>query len=177
MWYDEYITDFKATMFMVGVDVDDVQFTGFWSQGDGASFTFDARDVVNKQFLTYLIESEYWKGEGSSIDPREFTARYNLHKVLPMDEEMEKLLELLFENLLISSERSTSRYSHEMTCSMNIDSEEHEDLTDELLDGIQAAAEKWRIDECHRLYNILEEGYSASGQADLDEAFEEEDEI
>jgi hypothetical protein len=84
---------------MVGVDVDDVQFTGFWSQGDGASFTFDARDVVNKQFLTYLIESEYWKGEGSSIDPREFTARYNLHKVLPMDEEMEKLLELLFENL------------------------------------------------------------------------------
>lgn len=177
MWYDDYITEFNVSMFAIGVEVDDVQFSGFWSQGDGASFTFDARDVDNRKFIAHLIESEYWKGEGSSIDPREFTARYNLHKALPMDDEIEKLLDLLSENLLISSERDTSRYVHEMTCGMNIDSEEHEDLTDELLDGIQAAAEKWRVDECHRLYHTLEEGYSASGQADLDEAFDEDDEI
>ena len=45
----------------------------------------------------------------------------------------------------------------------------HEDLTDELLDGIQAAAEKWRINECKRLYRTLEKGYEESGQAELDE--------
>ena len=37
-WWDAVYEDFKRVCTIMGVDVDDMSFTGFWSQGDGASF-------------------------------------------------------------------------------------------------------------------------------------------
>ena len=38
-WSDETIAEFKAKALALGIDVDDVYWSGFWSQGDGACFT------------------------------------------------------------------------------------------------------------------------------------------
>lgn len=37
-WWDCVEENFKADMAAIGVHVDDIHFTGFWSQGDGACF-------------------------------------------------------------------------------------------------------------------------------------------
>lgn len=38
-WWDSVYDDFKTIAGILGFDVQDMQFSGFWSQGDGASFT------------------------------------------------------------------------------------------------------------------------------------------
>lgn len=38
-WWDCVYDRFKEDMEEVGIEVDDMSFSGFWSQGDGASFT------------------------------------------------------------------------------------------------------------------------------------------
>jgi len=37
-WWDTIYDDFKAKMANIGVDVEKIYFSGFWSQGDGACF-------------------------------------------------------------------------------------------------------------------------------------------
>jgi hypothetical protein len=37
-WHDYVYEDFKREMEAIGIDVDDIYFSGFWSQGDGACF-------------------------------------------------------------------------------------------------------------------------------------------
>lgn len=43
-WADETIDEFKAKALALGISVDDVFWSGFWSQGDGACFTGCVRD-------------------------------------------------------------------------------------------------------------------------------------
>lgn len=38
-WYETIIEDAKETAALMGLEVDNIYFSGFWSQGDGASFT------------------------------------------------------------------------------------------------------------------------------------------
>lgn len=38
-WWDCVYNDAKRMGALMGVEIDDIQFSGFWSQGDGASFT------------------------------------------------------------------------------------------------------------------------------------------
>ena len=98
MWYDEYITDFKATMFMVGVDVDDVQLTGFWSQGDGASFTARVYNSDNKKFITEALGLKVLDevADNIYITIRRESTRYSHHNTMTAhvevdgDEEIEK---------------------------------------------------------------------------------------
>lgn len=40
-WWDSVYDDFKTIAALLGFDAQDMQFSGFWSQGDGASFTGD----------------------------------------------------------------------------------------------------------------------------------------
>jgi hypothetical protein len=72
-WWDCTKEDFKADMAKKHITVRDVNFTGFWSQGDGASFTGYVSD--NKLFLqthglseTYPVVSRLMQhGGGFSI--------------------------------------------------------------------------------------------------------------
>lgn len=38
-WWDFVFDDSKRLAAMIGIDIDDIYFSGFWSQGDGAQFT------------------------------------------------------------------------------------------------------------------------------------------
>jgi len=44
-WWDCTYDDFKSDMSLTGIDVAKMMFSGFWSQGDGASFTGRITDV------------------------------------------------------------------------------------------------------------------------------------
>ena len=58
-WWDCVYDHFKEDMEKVGIEVDDISFSGFWSQGDGASFTGYMR---SKPFFEHhkLAESYPW---------------------------------------------------------------------------------------------------------------------
>jgi len=56
-WWDCTYEDFKLEMQTKGITVDDIRFTGFYSQGDGASFT---GRVDMEQFLkAHNLEQDY----------------------------------------------------------------------------------------------------------------------
>lgn len=59
-WWDCVYSDFTEDMKAKGIEVQDMRFSGFWSQGDGASFTDYIID--NIQFLEAheLTESYPW---------------------------------------------------------------------------------------------------------------------
>ena len=58
-WWDCVYDDFKEDMEKAGIEVDNMNFSGFWSQGDGASFTGYMR---SKPFFEHhkLADSYPW---------------------------------------------------------------------------------------------------------------------
>lgn len=74
-WWDCTYDYWKSRLARLGVDVDEISFSGFWSQGDGASFTGNVRTTKIKRFMrihglreryrplyTILDQIEAWVG-------------------------------------------------------------------------------------------------------------------
>lgn len=69
-WYECVFEDFHAEMSTCGVEVEDILFSGFWSQGDGACFSgnvydwsklFDAMGYCRKEdAVLYRLADEHW---------------------------------------------------------------------------------------------------------------------
>ena len=57
-WWDCLYEGFKEDMTEKGIAVDDISFSGFWSQGDGASFTGYIADL-EKYLAAYENEGAY----------------------------------------------------------------------------------------------------------------------
>lgn len=167
-WHEFVIDSFVEDLAEEGVDTDDVQFTGFYSQGDGASFT---GHVSNVQI--FLVKA---------LGLTQFS-----------DEEMDDLpvgikekVQGFIDTLSISFSRKSSGYSHENTCEAETRSEivysgdyyddEYPDSKILLINkvgvdplvfmdlaeeeqAIDKAAEEWRLDKCRELYRDLEEEY------------------
>ena len=152
-WWDWVYDDFALQMANKHIEVNDMRFSGFWSQGDGASFTGYIRD--NEQFLKdhNLTESYPW---------------------------MTKLLEMGGEYTL-SIERTSHHYVHENTVGVDltytcmfshqIETESQGDLRgavanhwDQHLDAeyatICATVAEIVRGYCRDLYNQLEEEYN-----------------
>jgi hypothetical protein len=56
-WWDYHYDDFMAQMLRAGVQVDDIVFSGFWSQGDGACF--DGGVSESRQLLLWVLVPGY----------------------------------------------------------------------------------------------------------------------
>lgn len=56
-WHDQVISDFKSDMLALGFVVQDVQFSGFWCQGDGASFRGYVGNAVT--FMASFFTGQY----------------------------------------------------------------------------------------------------------------------
>ena len=169
-WHGYAIEEFKEDLADEGVSVDDVQFTGFYSQGDGASFTGEVEDM--KKFLVETVSlTEYSDDE---LDE------------LPAD--VKEKVEGFVATLTISFNRKESRYSHVKTCQADTWSEivrstfyedEYPDykilFTNRVLTGnpivfmdleheesrIDEIAEEWRLKQCIELYRSLEDEYDS----------------
>jgi len=57
-WWKDTQDCFKEDMKDYGIDVDEIQFSGFWNQGDGASFTGCVTDV-DKFFKKFIEDDAY----------------------------------------------------------------------------------------------------------------------
>lgn len=73
-WWDSTYEDFcnVALSFGIHVKCDDIAFSGFWSQGDGASFTFGNVNAYDVIVAAIKVEQSGEYGPGGYVD--EFTA-------------------------------------------------------------------------------------------------------
>ncbi len=56
-WEDGVIEDWKEKLEELGYEGVEIGYTGFWSQGDGASFTYQNVDISNEQVKVWLYSS------------------------------------------------------------------------------------------------------------------------
>ena len=161
-WYEGIKESFEEKGQERGFDIDDVQWSGFGSQGDGASWTGRVNLIP---FLTYHLKIE---------DPD--YARYTT------------LIELIdndFVDAYVNIYRDSHRYNHEMTMMIEDDRANHgmwdkETMTRGILEGalvidltdsidaddrLLPMLDEWVIDEARRyakeIYKSFEESYDS----------------
>ena len=168
-WHDWVIDGFKEDLAEEGVEVDDVQYSGFYSQGDGASFTGEVTDM--KHFLVKALGMKQFSDE----------------ELEDLPEDIKEKVRGFIDSLTIAfNKKYGSRYSHENTCQTDVwceildnafYDEEYPDgkiyFTNRVLVGepivfmdldqeqekIDQAAEDWRLNKCRDLYRDLEREY------------------
>jgi len=173
-WHEAVIDDFENYMEeKFGVEDVEVQYTGFYSQGDGASFTGKVRDM--EKFLKNALEIE----SSEFIDIGDDRSEDN-----DLDQLMGDLRGIGFDNrerlgmddIWIEIERNSSRYSHENTISANVDYIGHIDPEDDsrdwdkFYDDLEEKATEWARERSVSLYRRLEEDWDSLRS---DEAVEE----
>jgi len=137
-WYDFVYGGFIEDSSKLGFNIEacDIQFSGFCSQGDGASFIGDVSIV------------QYLRG----------TKQLSSYKSLRTAVDNDYIDDLVF------IERNSSYYSHENTCSLEEVSQiEYERMTDLMLEqisDIENELEATRLELCKDLYKRLEEAYN-----------------
>lgn len=101
-WYESVIEDAKECGAILGIQIDDIFFSGFWSQGDGACFTG---------------RYEYFKGSAGKI-----------RQHAPNDTELHRIADTLqaierrnFYRLTATISKRSHYYSHENTVAVDTD--------------------------------------------------------
>lgn len=160
-WYEEVIEEFKDEMKRYGVEDVEVYFSGFGSQGDGASF----EGIVNDQELFLK----------NALGIHESTPIIQIGDQKHSDKILNDLVDLGFdyldsdkykaEDLSISFNKIDSRYHHERTMSANISPGYDFDLNLKPQDGrdyekelvkLEEEATEWAQEEARNLYSKLE---------------------
>jgi hypothetical protein len=167
-WHENVIEGFHQDLSEMGVEDVDVQYSGFYSQGDGASFTGKVEDM--KLFLVKTLGMTQYSND--ELDELPVAVKEKANGFI--------------DSLTIAFNRNSSRYYHEKTCQADtwceiLDNafydEEYPDgkirFTDRVLTGepivfmdlehevakIDDAAEEWRSGKCKELYRDLETEY------------------
>lgn len=162
-WHDPIIEGFTEDMESFGLTDVDVQYSGFHSQGDGASFTAGVSD--NETFLTKALgkKSDEYLDLGEEMKDQDNPLR-KLKQGL-YDLGFDNRERLTPDNFDISIERTSSRYSHENTIKGNVDVY---DVPENMSDGFDEyvyAAEledeitEWARDKSRELYSNLNKYY------------------
>ena len=163
-WHEPIVEDFESDMKEDGLSDIEVSYSGFNSQGDGASFTGEVYD--NKTFMKKCLDlkDDQWLDMGDEEKPEDEGSRLRADLLDLGFDSREKLTP---DNFSISIIRDSSRYSHENTISGNVVIEDvPESIEDEFphaLDEYAAKLEemvtKWARDTSKDLYRKLERYY------------------
>lgn len=168
-WHDPVIEGFQEDLSEMGVEEVKVEYSGFYSQGDGASFTGGVQDI--KKFLVKTLG----------------LTEYSDEELDELPESIKEKVEGFIDSLTIVFNRKYgSRYYHANTCQTDFwceilnnafYDEEYPNgkiyLTDRVITGnplvfmdlqeeidkIEKAAEEWRSEQCQELYSSLEKEY------------------
>ena len=154
-WWEPIIEGFAEEMEAIGMTDIDCQFSGFYSQGDGASFTGKVKD--NELFLTSININpldKLGKGPGKS----KF-----------ISDNMKNALVEFYESIYITIQRNDRRYSHYNTISANVEVDGEEEIkimisheididiiVQEECDKLEPLITDWARDKSKELYNSLE---------------------
>jgi len=148
-WNEEVLAGFELGMEEMGWENVEVSYSGFYSQGDGASFTGDLTDGEKKRAFVKEVLG------------------------------MEKFPDVIIDRVTFHIKRGDSRYVHENSVKMEIDDEERDyndpsteeveiqsflDVVvnvnvDSMIDKIEGKASKWLKTTCIKLYDDLQEAY------------------
>jgi hypothetical protein len=156
-WWEFVYSDWTEALEQVGFTDAKINFSGFWSQGDGASFTSGLDIEKLLTFFTVPIEPSQAVLDG---EPGGWLPRV----VKECGQTINRRYEWLFLALDYLSGRVTRtshHYSHENTCDASIDFDFRR-MTPELnavIDAFQEDVEALRKDLCKAIYTALEEEY------------------
>lgn len=175
-WYEDVIENFKSELEDLGLEDIECNFSGFWSQGDGASFIAKVRDV--KKFFKEAIKLQPGKWFDYSIpDPNR--VKTEIEKQMEDFEETfvnlgiwePKVDKLQPDDFWINIERNSSRYYHEFTISADLDVEEpiegrnldykQQKEFDNWLDRLTDSITEWARKKSRELYSELEAEYDS----------------
>ena len=134
-WYDFTLDDWKQKLEAAGFLNPEIQFTGFWSQGDGASFTCNNIDLVK------FMESE-----------QTFTQRQI------------NIIRALQEYNIISFKinRRAFQYSHKYTCYVDFTDygiRANWNHIQKIIDNVHSSIISRRLYLCDDIYESLEKEY------------------
>ena len=134
-WYEFTIDDFTEKLNSMGFNDVVIGFSGFWSPGDGASFTVKSCDIEK------LVEAL-----------KERSNNYSTFK---------KYLPKISEHIALSTRTVNHHYSHERTKVMDLDCSLPSNCKrlNKLVDTFLAEVEELRLDLCREIYRVLEQEY------------------
>lgn len=139
-WWDSSVDYWKTQLEERGISNPDISFSGFYSQGDGASFTglIDLRDLMEWEHNSIL---EQLKEQGRGTCPTHslietYPAIYISQLNINPDE---------YVNFNFELKRNSRHYSHENTVSLNMDVEYSDDDLEEELSV--CCTDKYRYDD------------------------------
>ena len=161
-WHETVIEDFEGDMKEDGLSDIEVSYSGFYSQGDGASFTGNVYDsgIFMKKCLD--LKDDEWLDMGDEKKPEDEGSRLRADLLDLGFDSREKLTP---DNFSISIIRDSSRYSHENTISGNVviedvpESIEDEFPLDEYAAKLEEMVTKWARATSLDLYEKLEKYY------------------
>lgn len=111
-WWDCTYDYWKSRLARMGVEVDEINFSGFWSQGDGASFTGVVRSKDMKRFM----------------------------RIHGLRERYRPLYTILGQvDVWVNITRSSSFYSHSNTVSISVDGDDPTSWIDDDTDDLREA--------------------------------------
>jgi hypothetical protein len=189
-WYESTFDDWKTALKQIGFPDSELRFTGFSSQGDGASFTCDRvdHDVLIK-FMSQprtgrdCVDSYIRGSKETEQDFRDWLVfnAPNIH----FNTDYKKLLRVR-DYLSMHVECIDRHYSHWNTCRFRLEYDDYYaktyhphrtkaylDLLDDLARSFREDCEKLRKDISNSLYRHLENDYRAQGEDDYLEDFGE----
>lgn len=155
-WYDYTLDEWKKALDSIGFLDATINFSGFWSQGDGASFTasVDLEPLIRfmssppeaKQQLDTDKDGNYvwgpwlvWKAEG-----------------VRSNKKFSSVLLRVVNDCYLEVVRNSHHYSHERTCGLEDECNATGKKTEALWKEFVEAVEELRVDLCHAIYKDLE---------------------
>jgi hypothetical protein len=172
-WYEDVVSNFESNLEDLGLENIECNFTGFWSQGDGASFTGGVRDVEKFFKEAIKLQPGDWF-EYSNTEPKIKTKE---------EEEAEEIFidlgiwepphsKALPDDFSIKIERNSfSRYYHENTIAAELDVDEPlegrgltREQNREFIKWLESLSDQitvWARAKSKELYSELEQEYSS----------------
>jgi hypothetical protein len=147
-WWQSVYEDWKTCLEEIGFTDPKFAFSGFWSQGDGASFT---SGLDFEKLLAWFTK------EGPRDPLLDLVSKVKQTRIEPRYQ----WLELAANYLSGEVERISHHYSHENTCRVSIDLDTRRDMpeVEKLVSDFRDAVEQLRKELSQSLYAALETEY------------------
>ena len=167
-WHDYVIDEFKEEMKeKFGFEVDDVRYSGFYSQGDGASFTGEAIDkaLFLKNALGVTSSSDVFDNGEDSEEDELRSLMGDLRNIGFDNRERFKADDLYFN---VRRRQHGSMYVHENTIDgdvdadwLDLDDDDDERDFDGFVQGLERKTTGWAREQSRDLYRRLQDEYDA----------------
>lgn len=155
-WYQDVFDYWTEKLEDLGFQKIRIGFSGFWSQGDGASFTAESVDIGKnlnelfkyKEISTYTLNKRQYE---------QYLKAYHLYH--SKKEKFKKVIDSLY--LKSSIKRTSYRYSHHNTAQADLGLYLEKDYPklEYVLQGVEVAFENYKNRLCNAIYQDLESEY------------------